>query len=120
MNKIGLMGVVAAAAFSAFAPGQAAAQGRTYAIDGYADNCRFGLGGEGIISVGNGTFTITETRFTRQSELTMLGDGWVEAIYATMSEGEMGDPERVRVRATDSSVEIQTAGGERFAGARCR
>ncbi len=117
MNKLL---AISASLIGLLAASQASAQGRTYAIDGYDMNCATGSGGEGIISVGSGTFTITETQYDRQSGLTELGDGWVEADYATMEEGTPGESQRIRIRATDDTVEIKRGDGQEFVGARCR
>lgn len=117
MNKM----MIAAAAFVALTTAtQALAQGRIYAIDGYGMNCALGNGAEGIIAVGNGTFSMTETRYDCQSSLTALEDGWMEADYAAMEEGMPGEPQRIRIRAMDDSVDIRLADGRGFSGARCR
>lgn len=113
--------IIAVATFVALTTAtQALAQGRIYAIDGYGMNCALGNGAEGIIAVGNGTFSLTETRYDRQSSLTALDDGWMEADYAAMEEGMPGEPQRIRIRAVDDSVDIRLGNGQEFSGARCR
>lgn len=99
--------------------GASLAQAADYYIDGYQQNCLIGPGGEGIISIGNGRFTVTEGTFERQSRLVSLGDGWSQADYAAMYEGEPGEAESIKLRITDAAVEIRHANGNHYTGRRC-
>lgn len=96
-----------------------AAEDRLYAMDGYAQNCALGSGAEGIIAVGAGRFSLTETRYERRSQLRAAADGWSSATYAIMSEGEPVSEETIRLRIDPQRAEIVDGAGRSFAGARC-
>ncbi|WP_405401541.1 hypothetical protein [Paracoccus sp. Ld10] len=112
--------VATAIALTCLAASGAHAQGRHYAMSGYERNCPLQTGGEGIIAIGAGTFSLTETHYDRQSPLNTLPDGWSSATYAIMSEGESYGAETVRLRVTDRQVEIVLQDGRTVSGARCR
>lgn len=117
MKKITLFALL----FPSFsAIGVSLAQAADYYIDGYQENCPIGPGGVGIISIGNGRFVVTDGVFERQSKLVSLGDGWSQADYAVMYEGEPGETESIKLRITDADIEIRHARGERYTGRRCR
>ena len=115
--------LLAAAVLPFFFAGAAFAQAPAYYIDGYQGSCPAGgvNGGgiEGIVSIGNGSFTVFDATYRRQSDLTKLGDGWVQAVYAVEWEGEPGEPQRIKLRITDDRVDIQDS-EETYSAKRCR
>lgn len=115
--------VLAAAVLPMFFAGAAFAQAKSYYLDGYQGSCPpggvNGEGIEGIVTIGNGSFNNFEATYRRQSELTQLGDGWVQAVYAVEWEGEPGEPQRIRLRITDDRVDIQDS-EETYSAKRCR
>ncbi|MFC0341544.1 hypothetical protein [Paracoccus niistensis] len=90
-----------------------------YYIDGYRMNCPMEAGGEGIISVGPGRFSITESHYERVTERLGLAGGWQRATWACMAEGEECGREQIDLRITDARIEIRFAGDRSFMGARC-
>ena len=111
--------IFTAIALSCLAASVAQAQGRHYAMPGYEGNCPLQTGGEGIIAIGAGTFSLTETHYERQSPLDAVPDGWSSATYAIMSEGEEYGTQKVRLRVTDQQVDIALDDGRTVSGARC-
>lgn len=74
---------------------------------------------EGRIETGNGWFTLTETRYTRQGARQDLGDGWIRASYTTEAEGETGPAVTMDLRITPTEVWIKHPDGREFRGAVC-
>ena len=90
-----------------------------YHIDGYRMNCPMEAGSEGIISVGPGRFSITESHYERVTERQELAGGWQRATWACMAEGEECGREKIDLRITDDQIEIRLAGNRSFTGVRC-
>lgn len=92
----------------------AASAGDLYSIGG---NCS--PGEEGVIEIGNGRFSATETQFERAGAKRDAGDGFFEAEYDLMVEGEPYGQETVRMRVTDAAVDVVYADGRSFTAKRC-
>lgn len=90
-----------------------------YYIEGYRANCPMEAGGEGIISVGAGRFSITESQYERVTGRQGLADGWQRATWACMAEGEECGREQVDLRITEARIDIRFGGGRSFSGTRC-
>ena len=74
------------------------------------ENCRFGPGGEGIVSVGPGTLSLTETHYERVSERKPLADGWYRATWACMSEGTECGRSVIDLRITPRRIDVRLDG----------
>ena len=81
-----------------------------YHMDGARTNCRFGPGGEGIVSVGPGTLSLTETHYERVSERKPLADGWYRATWACMSEGTECGRSVIDLRITPRRIDVRLDG----------
>ena len=93
--------------------------GDTYYIDGYRQSCRVGQGGEGIIAVGNGWISLTESYYERQGKRQALPGGWQRAQWACMAEGMECGRERLDIRLDAGRVDVRNAAGRTFTGLRC-
>ena len=85
-----------------------------YHVAGHADACPLGVGGLGIIAVGPGKVSITETHYERAGPRKTGADGWQTARWHCMSEGEpCGDvdlsrritPRAIAVKGPDGLIE---------------
>ena len=102
--KKALMG---AAAVLILAGASASAQEMTeYHIEGYEQNCSSPP--EGIVHLGNGHFSITETGYDRIAPKKEMGDGWFEARYSVNAEGEEMGEETVQMKISGNTVRIRT------------
>lgn len=81
--------------------------------------CIIGPGGEGVMNVGSGRFSLGETNFMRQGDRKQLADGWTEASYAPLYEGEPGEPVTLRLRISDDVAEVIDTDGNSYRGERC-
>lgn len=90
-----------------------------YFIEGYRNNCPLKAGAEGIMAVGPGRFSITESHYERLTERTALAGGWQRATWACMAEGEECGREQIDLRITDFRIDVRFAGGQSFTGTRC-
>jgi opacity protein-like surface antigen len=79
-----------------------------YAV--YPENCVYGPGGEGNVSIGNGQFHLGESQYDRVSERVASGDGYFQATYSQMTEGEPVGQTVMSLRITDARVDIKANG----------
>lgn len=77
-------------------------------------------GGDGLVSIGAGTFSIHESRYDRVSERRPVGDGFFEAEYDQSAEGESYGVGTVRLRITPDRVDGVLTDGRTFTATRCR
>ena len=71
-----------------FAAMTAAAQADDlYYIDGYRNNCRLAVGGEGIIAIAPGRLSITESHYERLTDRQAVAGGWQRATWALHGRG---------------------------------
>lgn len=68
--------------------GTTSAMADLYAIEGFAANCSQGNGAEGIVEIGSGEFSKTETTYTRVTSKKPMPDGFTMATYDMWAEGE--------------------------------
>ena len=103
-----------------FAAMTAAAQADDlYYIDGYRNNCRLEVGGEGIIAVAPGRLSITESHYERLTDRQAVAGGWQRATWACMAEGEDCGREQIDLRITEARIDVRFDDGKGFTGARC-
>lgn len=103
------------AALLAFA---GAAQANTYHVDGSRQMCPYG-GGEGIITIGPGTLSITETHYERRGARQTLPGGWQRATWECQSEGMSCGRETIDLRFDDKRIDLRFADGRTMSGLRC-
>lgn len=75
---------------------------------------------EGFITIGDGQFGTTGGTQIRVSEKRDVGNGYFEAEYNLSSEGESLGIETLRMRITDSTVDIVYQDGRHVTAQRCR
>lgn len=105
------------AAFATCLAGSSVFAGDVYSI--FPENCVLGNGGEGVVVIGNGEFSLTETSYSRVSEKRRHGDGTFSAVYEVFSEGESYGTETVRLGISDDRVVIRLSDGRSFSAQRC-
>lgn len=74
---------------------------------------------EGYIEIGDGWFTLTETRYTRQGDKTPMPDGWFSARYSSLAEGVEQPAVTIEMRITPQEIEIRHEDGREFRGTAC-
>lgn len=90
------------------------------AEDVYAVDPRFCASGEeGVIVVGAGYFSTTDSTYERVGHKTDLGNGFFSARYALTAEGESYGEETVRMRLSADKAEIVFEDGHGLVGKRC-
>ena len=72
------------------------------------------------IEIGNGVLKLGESTFTRKGEKKDMGDGWFEARYAHMAEGEAQPDATLRLKITPQKVWLVDANnGASVTASRC-
>lgn len=96
-----------------------AAIANTYFLQGHADQCRYGVGGMGIIAIGAGTLSVTESHFERVSQRQPLAGGWQRAQWACMAEGMECGRHIIEMKFDDDQIALRV-GDQLLTGTRCR
>ncbi|MCZ0961095.1 hypothetical protein [Paracoccus benzoatiresistens] len=109
--------VLAAVALAILA---APASAQLYSLD--AANCAIGPGGEGVLRIGSGEFSLTDTDYSRVGGKRDLGNGWFQAVYAMRAEGVEAGREAIAMQITDEAVTLRFVdrdGAPEFRAAAC-
>lgn len=110
--------VLTAAMAAALMGARAASAADVYHVDGEAGACALGVGAPGIIAVGPGSLSVSETQYERVGQRKAGSDGWQTALWRCMSEGEPCGDVKLALRITPAMIAIKTPDGV-IEGRRC-
>lgn len=102
------------------AMGASMAVAEDYALAGSEMNCPIGNGGEGIVSIGSGAFSIFDTSYQRVSPQRTGKNGFKVARYEASAEGEPLGVMTVGLKFSGDKVIVAVQGEPPLTATRCR
>lgn len=110
--------VLTAAMAAALMGATAASAADVYHVDGEAGACALGVGTPGIIAVGPGSLSVSETQYERVGQRKTGAGGWQTALWRCDAEGEPCGDVELSLRITPATIAIKTPDGL-IEGRRC-